>query len=381
MRRHKFFWPTLRAVVSGFLRLKFGYRTQIAENLPEQYIVLSNHTTDWDPLLVGASFKKQMYFVASEHISRWKHAYKLIRYFFEPIIRYKGSVASSTVMDILKKTRAGENVCIFAEGNRSWDGLTNPILPSTGKLVKKAGCALVTYRLTGGYFVSPNWSEGGLRRGPIAGSVVNVYTKEQLAGMSADEINAAIVRDLHEDAYARQLAAPKKYKGKQIACRLENLVYLCPTCGKQDSLRSEKDQVRCGHCGLEFSYDEYGMLHGLPFDTVQELAAWQQAETLRHAEQGESYRVSSAQLNIITKQHEELLAQGEAVMDGRSLRCGEAEILLEDITEMAMHGRHALVFSAGKTYYELLPAEGCNTLKFLRFYESCNAVKAAVPMG
>ena len=381
MRRHKFFWPALRAVVSGFLRLKFGYRTQIAKNLPEQYIVLSNHNTDWDPLFVGASFKKQMYFVASEHISRWKHAYKFIRYFFEPIMRYKGSVASSTVMDVLKKTRAGENVCIFAEGNRSWDGLTNPILPSTGKLVKKAGCALVTYRITGGYFVSPNWSEGGLRRGPIAGSVVNVYTKEQLAAMSADEVNAAIVRDLHEDAYARQLADPKKYKGKQIACRLENLAYLCPTCGAQDSLRSEKDKVRCRDCGLEFSYDEYGMLHGLPHKTVQELADWQRKKTLRHAEQGQSYSVPTARLNIITKQCEELLAQGEAVMDGNSLRCGDAEIPLEDITEMAMHGRHALVFSAGKTYYELLPGEGCNTLKFLWLYESYSAVKNTEPVG
>ena len=378
MRRHKFFWPSLRAVVSGFLRLKFGYRTKIAKDLPEQYIVLANHNTDWDPLFVGASFKRQMYFVASEHISRWKHAYKFIRYFFEPIMRYKGSVASSTVMDVLKKTRAGENVCIFAEGYRSWDGVTNPILPSTGKLVKKAGCALVTYKITGGYFVSPNWSEDGLRRGPIEGAVVNIYAKEQIAEMSADEINEVIVRDLHEDAYARQLAAPKRYKGKKLAHRLENLAYLCPKCGKQDSLRSEKDKVRCEACGLEFSYDEFGVLHGLSHKTVQELANWQRKETLRHAQQGESYRVPSACLNIITKQHEEPFAKGEAVMDGTSLRCGDAEILLTDITEMAMHGRHALVFSANKTYYELLPAEGSNTLKFLWLYESYNKVKEAV---
>lgn len=42
-----------------------------AEGLPENYIVLSNHVTDYDPLLVGVSFPGQMYFVASEHITRW----------------------------------------------------------------------------------------------------------------------------------------------------------------------------------------------------------------------------------------------------------------------------------------------------------------------
>ena len=81
---------------------------------------------------------RQMYFVGSEHISRWKFFYKLIRFIFAPIMRYKGSVASQTVLEVLRKTRSGENVCIFAEGNRSWDGLTNPILPSTGKMAKKA---------------------------------------------------------------------------------------------------------------------------------------------------------------------------------------------------------------------------------------------------
>ena len=68
-------------------------------------------------------------------------------------------------------------------------------------------------------------------------------------------------------------------------------------------------------------------------------------------------------------------------MDGKSLRCGDAVVSLEDITEMAMHGRHALVFSANKTYYELLPAEGCNTLKFLWLFESYSAVKSREAVG
>ena len=198
--KYKFFYTVLRPLVNLFLKIKFGYRCEKAKDLPDKYIVLSNHTTDFDVLFVAMSFKKQMFFVGSEHISRWKNAYKFLRFAFKPILRPKGTVAASTVKEILKTVRKGSNVCIFAEGVRSWDGVSSPIAESTGKLIKSAKCALVTYRITGGYFVSPMWSEIGTRKGEVFGPPVNVYTKEQLAEMSVDEINEIIKNDLHEDA-------------------------------------------------------------------------------------------------------------------------------------------------------------------------------------
>ena len=210
IRRHKFAYRLVMPFVRLFLKLKFGYKFDKPGELPENYIVLSNHTTDFDMLFVGAGMKRHMYFVGSEHISRWK-SYPLLKYFFSPITRRKGTVAASTVAEILRRTRKGENVCIFASGTRSWDGVTFPILPSTGKMVKSAGCGMVTYRLVGGYFTSPIWSEGsGTRKGYVKGSPVRVFTKEQVAAMSVDEINRIINEDLYEHAYERQLAEPKR---------------------------------------------------------------------------------------------------------------------------------------------------------------------------
>jgi hypothetical protein len=110
--KYPFFYRLLRPLVIVFLWLKFGYRFKVAKNLPENYIVLSNHVTDFDPLFVGASFPRQMFFVASEHIARWPNAYKFLKFAFAPIMRYKGTVAAATVMDILRKTRDGQNVCL-----------------------------------------------------------------------------------------------------------------------------------------------------------------------------------------------------------------------------------------------------------------------------
>ena len=366
--KHRFIYSLLRWPIALFLLIKFNYRFSVAKDLPENYIVLSNHNTDFDPLFVALSFPKQMYFVASEHIARWKNAFKFIRFGFDPIMRYKGSVAASTVMEVLRRVRDGNRVCIFAEGARSWDGITNPILPSTGKMVKNARCALVTYKIIGGYFASPNWSEGnGNRRGHIRGDVVNVYTAEQLASMSVDEINEVIARDLYEDAYARQLQEPKRYKGKNLAMRMENLLFICPECGAVDSISSSGGTVSCSACSHSFDYDEYGMLVGSRFKTVRELSDWQLTAIRQAAAEDKSFSASGATLSSVSKHTETPVSSGTATISPEAISCGGVSIPIADITELAMHGRHAVVFSVGKSYYELISAKE-NMLKFHLLY-------------
>ena len=60
-QKEKIFYSILQPMVKVFLKLKFGYKWENAKNLPDNYIVLSNHVTDYDPLLVGVSFPKQIY--------------------------------------------------------------------------------------------------------------------------------------------------------------------------------------------------------------------------------------------------------------------------------------------------------------------------------
>jgi len=370
-----FFYRLLRPLVRLFLFFNFGYRCKVAKNLPENYIVLSNHNTDYDPLLVGASFPRQMYFVASEHISRWKNAYKFVKFLFEPILRYKGTVAGSTVLEIMRTIRDGGNVCIFAEGARSWDGVSSPILPSTGKMVKSAKCALVTYRIEGGYFISPNWSEANTRRGRIYGAPVNVYTAEQLASMSVDEINEAIRSDLYEDAYARQLADPVRYTGKNLAVRMENLLFICPECGARDTISSQNDTVSCSACGMQFRYTEYGMLDGIAHTTVQQLSQWQKQCVAQDAENGMSYEAPKGSMSKVVKHAESAIAEGLVTMNQDVFSCGDVSIPVNEITNFSMHGRHALVFSTKDAYYEVLVADKKNALKFFLLYEAMQNAK------
>lgn len=378
-KKHTFFYQLVRPLVIVFLWIKFGYTYKVPKNLPDTYMVLSNHTTDYDPLFVAASFPRQMYFVGSEHIARWGTLYKLLQYCFAPIMRPKGALASTTVIEMLRKVRSGANVCLFAEGVRSWDGAPAPILPSTGKMVKSARCGLVTYRITGGYFVSPMWSPSSkTRRGPIHGEVVNIYTPEQLAQMSAAEIQAAIVNDLAEDAYDRQLAAPKKYTGKGLAENMENLLFLCPQCGGMDTLHSHNDTVTCASCDHSFRYTEYGTLEGSAFSTLKELSQWQNEQVSKAAQTGEIYTAASCTITRVAGHQENLVGQGPLSLSPNGLICGDLQFPLDEISDLAMHGKRAIVFTVHKDYYELIPSDEANALKFMLLYKAYQNQAAAM---
>ena len=367
--KHQIIWSILRPLVYPYLKIKFGYTYEKAKNLPETYIVLSNHTTDYDPIFVAMSFPKFMHFIASEHVARWKFLSTLINFAFAPIWRYKGSVAASTVIDVFKKVKDKKNVALFAEGARTWDGITGPILPSTGKMVKKARCGLVTYKIVGGYFASPRWSQSNTRKGYVHGAPVNVYTQEQLEAMTVDEINEAINRDLYEDAYDRQMKDPKIYKGKNLAKYMENLLFVCPKCGKIDTIETCDNKVTCSACDLSFTYNEYGMLEGSSFKTVKELSDWQRLEIENIAKTDVVYTASGGRMITVKKHEETLVAEGPITLSSQALTCGNKSIPLEEISDMSIHGRRGLVFTAQKQYYELIPSQEANALKFLWLYE------------
>ncbi len=362
---HKAVYAVLRQIIILMCRIKFGYRFTKAAGLPQKYIVLANHTTDYDPFFVAASFPRQMYFVASEHIARWGFVSRIIRFLVDPILRSKGSVAVSTVKEVLRRVKEGSNVCLFAEGNRSWDGRTGEILLSTGKMVKKARCGLVTYRITGGYYASPRWAIT-LRRGPVQGAVAAVYTTKELETTTAKEINTIIVRDLAEDAAARQQAAPMRYRGKRLAEGMENLLFICPVCGAHDSLSSHEHTVRCSACGLEFGYDEYGRISGGISGSITALADAQQAQVAVDAAAGAVYTGAHGTLVTVANDAATPVDEGPVSLGPTQLTCGATQLELAHITDLDIHGKRGVVFTAAGVYYELKPSG--NALKYKLLY-------------
>jgi 1-acyl-sn-glycerol-3-phosphate acyltransferase len=367
----------------------FHYRRRIfrpsgTEQAP--LFVISNHTTDRDPLFVGSSFQGHLYYVASEHVLRLGWASGLLRFFFNPVVITKGASDTAALRDMVNRLKAGRNLCLFAEGNRSFSGLTGEIPESTGKLVRlaaeNAGAALVTYRIQGGYFAGPRWGRR-MRRGPVWGGPVAYYSPKTLLSMPVTGINARIREDIYEDAYETQKARPRRYRSARRAEDLETGLYLCPCCGTIGKLHSRGDTLSCA-CGFSCRYDEYGTLHNAPFPagarplhepfpTVRDWWRWQSEalETLA-ASPGETPDCSDeGERLFLVDPHtgKRELSRGRLSLGKEGLRCGAVFFPLAALNGLAITGQRTMSFLAGGKLYELTNRRPRSAAKYQRLFE------------
>ena len=369
LRFHQFLWHFLRPFVRVWLRLKFNYDAEVCtEEGP--FLVLCNHNTDWDPLILACAFPNYMSFVASEHLFRGGFWGKLVVALMAPIARLKGKTAGDTAMTMLRRLRKGVSVAMFAEGNRSFNGLTNEILPATGKLARSSGVKLITYRLDGAYFTSPRWS-AGLRRGKMTGRIVNVYTPEALKAMRADEVNAAIRQDLSVDACAVQREWMVPYRGKALAEHLETVLCICPRCGRIGTLRSADDTLRCG-CGFSVRYTEYGFFEGedAPFDNITAWDAAQTAQLLALADaagDGPIFSDDGMELKeIFPDSHTETpLGSGAMTLYADRLECCGQVFPLAELGGFSLVRAQTVNFSCGGRFFEITSPEVRCTRKYM----------------
>ena len=336
-------------------------------------LIISNHVTNYDPILVALSFPgRRFHFVASEHLFRMGLVSKVINYICEPIARRKGVSGGDTAMAILRKLKEGKNVGLFAEGETTWDGETGPVVAATGRMAKMSGCRLLTYRLEGAYFTAPRWGKG-IRRGKMYGRIVGVYSPEQLKAMSKEEVQAAIERDIYEDAHKRQKENPVAYGKRRLAEGLPTVLFQCPACEKMGKLSAKGNILRCG-CGNSWEFTPFGNFKtAAPFETVQQWDTWQrqslQADTVARM------RDTGATLSILGGDHQQQkLGKGDLVLKDDVLTCAGQSFYLEEISTMALITTRRMLFTVGNAYYEVVMDKPCCLRKYLLRWKKISAV-------
>lgn len=371
-KRHQKVWPLLYFLIHGWICRKFHETYEIIRQ-EGPILLIPNHVSAFDPLLVAMSLpEKQVYYVASEHLFRLGPVSRLIEWMVAPIPRRKAASGADTVKACLRHLRAGHSVCLFAEGEQSWNGRTSPIFAATGKLVKSSGATLVTYRLEGGYLSKPRWAKKS-RRGAIYGHPVGIYPPEALKEMKPQEINALIERDISEDAWDRQRRQPILYRGKNLAEGLERALYLCPGCRKIGNLQTKGDQIFCS-CGLKLRYTETGFFDPeSPFPNLADWDDWQK-ECLRKRDYDYQPPLLFSDRNIrlshISANHgERLLTEGELRQYEDRLSCGDFSWNLSEISNMADVLCDRLLFSADGEYYELQSDGSPSMRKYLETWK------------
>ena len=370
---HQRVWKILYFILTPFIKLKFNIDfEQIKVEGP--IVLVTNHTCTWDPLLIACALKhKQVYFVASEHIFRLGFVSKVINWLVGPIPRKKGASGKDATKKCLEQLHNGHSICLFAEGEQTWDGLSNKVIRGTGQLIKDSNATLVNYQMIGSYLSLPRYADKA-RKGKVVGRVAGVYSPEELKDKSAEEINEIMNRDIFVDTWKYQEEHKTKFKSNKKAEYLERMLYLCPKCLNVSTLKSCGNKLTCT-CGLDLSIDEYCFFDPQePFKTVAEWERWQK-EKLRNLEFNKYndeilFKEDNATLKEILPDHSSKdIDSGELMISLDKIFIGKNEFRLEDISKMAMTRFGVLLFTYNDHYYQIRLEGNVNLRKYLEIWK------------
>lgn len=100
-----------------------GLRIEGSHNLPQKgaAIIVSNHVSNWDPIVVGISFKRPIYFMAKAELFENKFLARIFTWLNAFPVK-RGSADRAAIRNALQVLEEGKVLGIFPEGRRNKTG-------------------------------------------------------------------------------------------------------------------------------------------------------------------------------------------------------------------------------------------------------------------
>ena len=126
--------------VIGFIRRLFKIEIRTPENEPEKagFIICANHSSLWDPIIMGATLKNPIKYMAKAELFKIPLLKQLITAFGAFPVNRKSNDLSS-IKNTIKILEGGDNVGIYPQGHR-----VRYVNPSSSPI--KSGAAMIAYR-------------------------------------------------------------------------------------------------------------------------------------------------------------------------------------------------------------------------------------------
>jgi 1-acyl-sn-glycerol-3-phosphate acyltransferase len=152
-------WYSFLRVLCRFLGvLLFRIRCEDRCHIPAAggVLVVSNHQSHLDPILVGLACDRRMNYLARETLFRFAPLRWLIQSLDAIPIDREG-LGLAGLKETLKRLKREEMVLIFPEGTRTRDGLVAELKPGFSVLAKRTGVPLLPVAIEGAFAAWPRW--------------------------------------------------------------------------------------------------------------------------------------------------------------------------------------------------------------------------------
>lgn len=221
------------------------------------YIVVSNHASRMDYVFTAPGFWPDTFnFVVGYNEFFRGHLAGVLRA-MQTVPKKNFVQQPYAIRQMIRIIRGGGRVIILPEGMSSISGANQPCAIGSGHLLKSLKVPVLYTKIAGGYLTAPKFDLED-RPGRVDVQVGVLFTPEQLAAMTADEIQKALDERLYHDDYEWNKTARVKFAGKgRMARNMHQLLFWCPKCGGELTMESCGDSIRCKKCGNGGHLNEY----------------------------------------------------------------------------------------------------------------------------
>lgn len=202
---------------------------------------------------------------------------------------------TESTRNCLRVLKNGGILTMMPEARLSTVGQFEDIQESTYSFLKKAKVPVYTVKLQGDYFANPKWGNG-VRRGAVVEAELDIlFTTEQLAELSLEEIKTAVEQRLDYDEFRWLATRPHiRYRNRKLAEGLENVLTLCPVCGEKYTVFTKGTDILCKNCGkLTTLDDRYSFGKGFRFENFAQWYHWRKSVLRQEILEDEAFALRS----------------------------------------------------------------------------------------
>ena len=190
-------WFTLQVILQNFFMFWLGYRASGYKPLEKEQgaLILANHQSFLDPLLVGLPLHRPISFLARDSLFRVPVVGWILKNTHVMAINQEAT-STTSLRQTIQKLQHGFLVGIFPEGTRTYTGQMNEIKPGFTAIIRRAKHPIYPVGIAGAYQALPikSWFLKPTRVRVVFGSPISVEELEKYSSRDQDAALIELVR-------------------------------------------------------------------------------------------------------------------------------------------------------------------------------------------
>lgn len=229
----------------------------IPKDIKPPFLVVAGHSCWLDYIIATVSMLPfSMNYVGAYNFFRDK-ILKNVFSIMGVISKYQFTNDLGAVKKMKSVIDRGGIVAIFPNGCLSNEGRPGGFAVfGIAKLIKFLKVPVIALRTDGGYLTRPRWTKHA-RRGRLETKVFQILTVDEINRLSEAEIYEKVIKGTDFDDYKWQRDNMIPYRGKSLAEGVEYVLYKCPKCQGEFTLRSRGSRLFCTSCGSAVTMNKY----------------------------------------------------------------------------------------------------------------------------